>query len=467
MDELRSYSPKDMRLVLIACCAGIFLTPLMSTMMNLALVHIGADFDVGSHSLALVNTVFLLSSVVAMVPAARLSDIHGRKKTMVAGLLVTTAGAVVAVFSPTFEVFLSMRLVMGVGAAAISVSSMALLTEVFPFERRGWAIGVQTTFVYLGMALGPTLGGFISDGVGWRGLFFFILPFSAVSMTLLSKFKYDVVADRGGRMDSTGSAVYAATVVLTIIGAVNLPAWWAFALLFAGLALLAAFVSMMRSRESPVLDLSVFKHKVFSRSCLAAFMNYASSYSVSFFLALYLQHIGALTASQAGLIMLTQAAFQIVLTSWSGGRSDRMRDKRILPTTGMALTCIAIVMILFLGTEVNYAYIAVILALLGIGYGMFSAPNSNAVMSSVPPRNRGEAAGMLSVVRQVGMLTSMSIAMLSISVIMGSADNLNPSTFGDFINVIRAAFVVCLVMCVIGTAVSWLRGPDILADVRT
>jgi MFS family permease len=433
-------------------------------MMTLALVHIGDDFGVGSHSLAFVNTTFLLSSVVAMVPVARLSDICGRKKIMVAGLLVTTVGAIAAAFSPTFEMLLAMRFVMGVGAAAVSVSSMAMLTEVFPLEKRGWAIGVQTTFVYLGMALGPTLGGFISDGVGWRGLFFFLVPFSAVSVTLLSKFKYDIVADKGGRMDSTGSAVYAATVILTIFGAINLPSWWAFVLLLAGLALFAAFISMMRSRDSPVLDLSMFRHKVFSRSCLAAFMNYASSYSVSFFLALYLQHIGALTASQAGMIMLIQSSFQVALTAWSGGRSDRMRDKRILPTSGMVLTCIAIVMIIFLGTDVNYIYVAVILALLGIGYGMFSAPNSSTVMSSVPSKNRGEAAGMLSVVRQVGMLTSMSIAMLSISVIMGSADNLNPSTFDDFIDVIRVAFVVCLGMCITGTIVSWVRGSDVPAD---
>jgi MFS family permease len=221
------------------------------------------------------------------------------------------------------------------------------------------------------------------------------------------------------------------------------------------------FRKLMKSTKSPVLDFTVFKYKVFSRSCLAAFMNYASSYSVSFFLALYLQTIGALTASQAGMVMLIQPIFQVMFTAKAGSYSDKIADKRILPTLGMTITCVSVAMIMFLGTSVNYIYMAVILVLLGVGYALFSAPNSSTIMSSVPPRNRGEASGMISVVRQIGMLISMGVAMLCISVIMGSTDNLNPSTYGDFVSVIRAAFAVCLSMCIFGTLVSWFRGNDV------
>jgi hypothetical protein len=105
-------------------------------------------------------------------------------------------------------------------------------------------------------------------------------------------------------------------------------------------------------------------------------------------------------------------------------------------------------------------YIGVILLLLGAGYGIFAAPNTNAVMSSVPSKNRGDASGMVALVRQVGMMTSMGIAMCCIALIMGSADNLNPSTYGQFVDVIRAAFTICLGMCVIGTITSWFRGSE-------
>jgi MFS family permease len=124
----------------------------------------------------------------------------------------------------------------------------------------------------------------------------------------------------------------------------------------------------------------------------------------------------------------------------------------------MAITCVAVFMVIFLGTEVNFFYIGMILALFGVGYALFSAPNTNSVMSSVPPKNRGEASGMIALVRQVGMMTSMGVAMCCIAMIMGSMDNLNPSTFEQFVDVIRAAFSVCLAMCIVGTFFSWFRG---------
>ncbi|MCL1979056.1 MAG: MFS transporter [Methanomassiliicoccaceae archaeon] len=457
MESPAKHLSVEMRTVLIACCAGIFVPPLMSTMMNLALVPIGLEFDVGSKSLAMVNTVFLLASVIVMVPLARLSDIIGRKKLFISGLIITLISAATAALSPSFEALLVMRFVMGAGSAAISISSVAMLTEVFPIERRGWAIGVQSTFIYLGIALGPAIGGFMCDILGWRYLFFFLVPFALVSLLFISRFKKEIISDAGASMDYTGAVMYGVAVMLTMYGVINLPNTWAVVLIVVGLISLVVFIRMMKKSRSPVLDIGIFKHKVFSRACIAAYMNYASSYSVAFFMALYLQSVGALTASQAGLILLIQPAIQVAFTAKSGSYSDRIGDKRILPTLGMAITCVAVFMVIFLGTEVNLWYIGLLLVLFGIGYALFTAPNTNAVMSSVPPKNRGEASGMIALVRQIGMMTSMSIAMCCIALIMGTMDNLNPP-YDQFVDVIRAAFSICLAMCIVGTVFSWFRG---------
>ncbi|MDR3075383.1 MAG: MFS transporter [Candidatus Methanoplasma sp.] len=458
MGQPVAYTLSDMRTALIACCAGIFIMPLMSTMMNLALVQIGAEFSVGSKSLAMVNTVFLLSSVIVMVPLARLSDIIGRKKIFTAGLLITAVSSVIAIFSPSFEILLFTRLLMGAGSAALSLSSIAMITDIFPVEKRGWAIGIQSTFIYLGIALGPAIGGFMCDLFGWRALFSFIIPFAFVALFFILRFKKEAISEEGASMDYRGSLLYGVTVILTMYGVINLPEVWAVALIFTGAVMLLVFINSVKRTESPVLDMSVFKHKQFSRACVAAYMNYASSYSVSFFMALYLQNIGALSASHAGLVILVQPLVQVALTAKFGSYSDRIPDKRILPTAGMAITSVAVLMLILLGTEMNMIHVISALLLLGLGYAMFAAPNSNAIMSSVPPRNRGEAAGMTSVVRQVGMMTSMGIAMCSISLIMGTADGINPSTHGQFVSVIEAAFSVCLVMCITGTIFSWFRG---------
>jgi MFS family permease len=247
----------------------------------------------------------------------------------------------------------------------------------------------------------------------------------------------------------------------------NLPNIWAIAMIAVGLAMLLVFIRTTKKARSPIIDLGIFKHKAFSRACISAYMNYSASATVAFFLSLYLQQIGALTTFQAGLILLIQPVVQVLLTAKFGSYSDRIADKRILETLGMAIISVAVAMIIFLGTEVNYVYIGIILVLVGVGYGVFAAPNTNAVISSVPPKNRGEASGMVALVRQIGMLTSFGVAMCCISVIMGSADNIGPETHDLFIDVIRAAFTICLAMCVIGAITSWFRGSNVKKELAS
>jgi MFS family permease len=260
-------------------------------------------------------------------------------------------------------------------------------------------------------------------------------------------------------MDYRGALLFGMTIMLTMGGVINLPNIWAIPLIAAGTVMLFIIITTMKKTKSPVLDISVFKHKVFSRACIAAFMNYAASHSVAIFMVLYLESIGRLGPLQAGLIIVIQPIFQVALTAKFGSYSDRIKDKRILPTAGMATICVGVLMILFLGEECNLIYVGVLLAILGFGYAMFAAPNTNAVMSALPPRNRGEASGMIALVRQIGMITSMSIAMCCVSLIMGTIDNLNDeSTWPQFIVVIKIAFTICLSMCIIGTFFSWFRG---------
>lgn len=470
MASLEKSISTDMKMLLIACCMGVIIMPLMSTMLNLALVGIGEWFDVGPKDLAMINTIFLLGSVVVMVPLARISDIVGRKKVFVVGLSITVASSIIAAISPHFYILLAMRFVMGFGSAAMAVTCVAMLTEVFPFERRGWAFGIQTAFIYIGLAIGPALGGFICSILDWRYVFFLSIPFVVVSLFFLLRFKQELVSHAGAKLDYRGMTLFSATILVTMAGIIGLPdIWngslelqniWSPILIVIGVIMLFYFLRLMKRTESPALDTSVFKYKVFTRSCIAAYMNYGASYAVAFFMALYLQSIGALTPMHAGLVIMIQPMIQAVLTSRFGGYSDKIKDKRILPTLGMVLTSAGVAMIIFLDTTVNFVYVGLLLAVLGVGFGIFSAPNTNAVMSSVPPKNRGAASGMIELVRQLGMMTSMTIAMCSISFIMGTADNLDPSSFGSFINVLQAAFIICLIMCIIGTIVSWFRGKN-------
>ena len=153
---------------LLACCFAGFIAPLLSTMMNLSLVNIGAEFGAGSHSLAYVNTSFLLSSVIFMVPMAKVGDIYGKKKMFLLGVALIAVASLLAAFSPSFWFLIGCRVVMGAGSAAIVTTSVSMITDVFPITHRGGAIGLQTMCTYIGLAAGPPLGVTLNDVFGWH-----------------------------------------------------------------------------------------------------------------------------------------------------------------------------------------------------------------------------------------------------------------------------------------------------------
>ena len=460
---MNQYSPAERRIVLLACCVSGFITPLLSTMMNLSLINIGEEFGVGSHEQAYVNTAFLLSSVVFMVPMAKAGDLFGKKRIFTLGVAVIAAVCLVAVFSPSFWFLIACRVVIGFGSACIVTTSISMITDVFPPGVRGGAIGMQTMCVYIGLAAGPPLGGVLNDIFGWHSLFLIIVPLAVASILCMTRFKAEISPDSGGRFDGKGAIVYGIAIVLSMGGMINLPETWAYVMLVVGVILIGAFVVIELRTPHHMLNVRLFKGSVFSGSCVATFMNYAASYSISYFLALYLQSIGGLTATQAGLVMLIQPAIQAVGTPYFGRMSDRLRDKRILPTSGLAVSAVGIATILTYGVGTPLWVIVVTLVVVGFGFSLFSAPNTSIIMGSVEPHETGEASAMVAVMRQTGMMVSMGIAMLFISVIMGSADNLTPDTYDSFITVMRYSFGVCVMMCVVGAAVSMFRGKGSVA----
>ncbi len=449
------YTAAEMRRVLVASCIASFLAPLASTMMNLSLVAIGEEFSVGSHDLGMVSTSFLLASVMVMIPVTKLADIWGLRKVFLTGLALLGGAAAAACLTPSFPLLLAMRALMGVGAACLAVTGISLITNIFPANRRGWAIGMNSMAVYLGLAMGPVIGGFLTDAVGWRYLLSLLVPLSVISAALMLGFKDNLVMSGGQKFDFRGSAVYAMMICILMYGVINLPATWAVAMIAVGSCLFAVFVAMMRRSPNPVLDITIFRHREFSASCVATFLNYASSHSVAFFFALYLQHIGALSATQAGAVMLIQPLMQVLVTSRAGALSDRVSDKRLLPTIGMSITALGTLAVIFLGQVCDLRYVAAVLITLGLGFGIFSAPNTSLIMSSVPPKDRSAASGAAAIFRQTGMMVSMGIAMCCISFIMGTSSTITPATHEAFVDVIHMAFSICFLMCLAGIALTW------------
>ena len=453
------YSASEMRAVLLSCCISGFIAPLLSTMMNLSLVNIGEEFDVGSHDLAYINSAFLLASVIFMVPLAKLADIIGKKKMFVMGLVVIVGGCIIACIAPNFWFVVIGRGVIGAGAASLATMSVSMIADVIPVARRGTAMGYQTMCIYLGLSMGPAIGGALNDLIGWRLLFLLSVPFAVASIYLMVVgFKGEIVTDPEGVLDNKASVLYGIAILLSMAGIMNLPQMWAIICTLVGIVLLMFFVRNQIGNPHCLLDMSLFKNWTFSGSCVATFMSYAANYSISFFLALYLQSIGQLSATESGFIMMFQPVVQCVLTPFSGKLTDRISNKTILPTIGMAITSISIFSYTLYGMDTPIWMVLMSMGIGGFGFALFSAPNTTVIMSSVPRSHSSEASGMMAVMRQTGMMVSMGVAMLFISAIMGSMDNLSPETYGSFLEVMHMSMMTCLIMCLIGMVTSGIRG---------
>lgn len=455
---MTEYTPSERRRVLLAACIAGFAVPFLTTMLNLSLVDIGRTFSVGSHELGYVNTALLLASAVAVVPVSRLADIHGKRRTFLIGMCVMAAGLVIAFLSPSFPWLIAGRAVMGIGAAAMLSTGVSLITDVYPREVRGAALGYHSMGLFVGTAGGPPIGGILNDLIGWRALFLVPLPFLLIAVCSMASFRHEIAPGRNRRMDVVGAAMYAAGLLLLMLGMVRVTECWGPLAAVAGTGVLIAFARYESGIEDPVLDVGLFHSRIFTGSCVSAFMIYAASFSVSYFMSLYLQSIGAMSSSEAGLLMMTQTLIQAATSEGFGRLSDRIRDKRLLPALGSAIASAGVSMFLLYGTEASMPLVVATLVLIGTGMGMFAAPNTSAIMGSVPRDRTGEASGMVTVMRQTGATTSMAIAMLAVSLTMGSSDGISPENYGAFVDAMHLAFSVCLGMCLVSMAMSMLKG---------
>ncbi|HJJ39575.1 MAG TPA: MFS transporter, partial [Methanocorpusculum sp.] len=202
------------------------------------------------------------------------------------------------------------------------------------------------------------------------------------------------------------------------------------------------------------------KNTRFARSSYAALLNYAASYAVVYMLSLYLQSIGQLSATEAGFIMLFQSLVQVIFTPIAGKLADKI-DPKYLATAGMILSVGGLVLLSGIGLSGAEArgYITVIQILIGLGMALFSAPNTATIMSSVPKSEYSTASGIISVVRQYGMLISMAICMAAISLIVGSSELLNEAMYADFAHALKVSMLICTGLGVVGAILSWFRGP--------
>jgi EmrB/QacA subfamily drug resistance transporter len=446
------------RTVLVVAALSPFLATFMASSINIALPSIGREFQMNAVLLGWVATAYILASATCLLPFGRLADIHGRKRILTWGISIFTIASLALTFVPSATVLIALRAVQGIGSAMIFTTSIAILTSVFPSGERGKALGINASATYLGLSLGPVLGGLLTQHFGWRSIFLVtgLLGVTIIGL-ILGKLKGEWAEARGEKFDLTGSVIYGLALTGIIYGFSLLPTMLGIWLIIMGAAGIFAFVKRELGAESPLLDINLFrKNRVFAFSNLALLLNYSAAYAVTFLISLYLQYIKGLSPPSAGLILVAMPAVQASFSPVAGRLSDRI-EPRILASAGMGLITAGLALFIFLGENTSLGFIIASLILIGLGFGFFTSPNTNAIMSSVKQRFYGVASATLATMRQVGMSFSMGITMLLFAIYIGRVE-ITPEHYPMFLSSTKIAFIIFTTLCSAGIFASLARG---------
>jgi EmrB/QacA subfamily drug resistance transporter len=448
----------DKRAVLIVTCAAAFLFPFMGSSVNVALPSIGIGLGMTSVELAWVATSFLLTSSLLLVPFGRLGDMRGRKRVLTTGVAIYAVGSTIASLSMNGAMLITARVVQGVGGAMLASTSVAILASVFGPGERGRALGINAASLYSGLSVGPALGGFLTQSYGWRAVFLVNIPLG-VALFLAAHYnlpRQEPVAPES-RFDWRGFAAYAVFLVGGVYGMTQLPASNGFLGIGIGITGFLVLLRVEHAAHQPLIDVALFRSNTsFAMSNLAAFLNYSAFFAATFLLSFYLQIVMGLSPRATGLVLVSMPIIQAIVSPLAGRLSDRY-EPRVLASSGMALTAIALFLMSRFDAATPIVQVVLVLALLGLGVGIFSSPNTNAVMTSVQSHRYGLASATLSTTRQVGMVLSMGIATLFIATRVGATDiNTTPPLL--LVDAMQSTFLLCTIACLVGIVASVFRG---------
>ena len=451
-------APEVRRAALVMVTASSFGLPLMLGAVNVALPTVAATFSLSAVALSWVPLMFLLGSSASVLAFGRLADMVGRKRVFVWGSLALAVASLLITVAPNGQILIALRALQGLCAAMLYATQAAIVTSVFPPAQRGRALGYIASSVYFGLTLGPLVGGWLVEHVGWQAAFVVHLPLTAgVLLFALPRVPGDWAAAERGRFDWRGALNYAAGLacVVTATAAMHDAARWL--LLALGLGLLVLFVRSQRRRAMPLFDVSLFfTNRTFALSSAAALLMYTTTFSILVLVSLHLQYLKGLPASQAGFVMFAQPLIVAVISPLVGRLSDRF-EPRVIATAGAVITGLGLGALARVTEATTLSQITGCLVVTGIGFGLFATTNVNAIMGSIDRGQQGAASSAVATARVLGQLCSMGLVSLAFAGTLGGAQ-IVPAHYPQLEAALRLSFALAAALCVPCAWFSLVRG---------
>ena len=446
------------RITLIMILLNAFATPVMLSAVNVAIPFIADDLSVNAVLLCWIPMAYLMASAMFVLIFGRIADMVGRKKIFLMGTTSVIVTSLIATLVDSGIALIVVRFLQGISAAMLYATQVAIISSIFPPAKRGYAIGLTVSAIYLGLTIGPLIGGYAVDLYGWRASFVVHLPLAMIALAIgILYVKDEWLSDVRGSFDLFGAILYMLSILVLCFGVSYLPSVLSSILIFFSLFGFIFFFLFERKHIHPIFDTTLFfTNRVFTFSCLASLIIYTATFANVVQINLYLQYLKGFSATAAGMIVMCQPITMAIFSPIAGRLSDKFEPK-YLSTVGMGITCCGLIMLsnLEIHSELNYLILSLVIT--GFGFSLFSPPNVNAIMGSVEKKFYGSATGAMATMRVIGQMFSMVLVTLIFALIIGSVD-INKENYGALEDAIRIIFSISAILCIPGLYLSMARG---------
>ncbi|WP_295725491.1 MFS transporter [uncultured Methanobrevibacter sp.] len=442
-------------IILLICTVLSFFTVFAVNAVMVVIPSIASEFHMSNIVQNWITIIFLLVVAVMSVPAGQISGKYGLKKVTILSIILFIIISIVNVLITSAEAFLACRFILGISLSFINVTSMAMIVSAFKPEERGKALGINITGVYVGLSLSPVLGGILNYHLGWRSVVLFGVPFLFVILALLlTKIDEEWITFADIPLDIKGSFSYGIGMVLFMYGFTILNTPLGVLLTILGIIILIIFGLIELRQPHPVFDIRFFKNRKFLSSNFASLCAYLATFAVTTILNYHLQYIKGFDSQSAGMVLLVAPLCQVVLAPIAGRLSDKYVPQ-ILAAIGMALGTISLFLFSFLSAETPIEFLIMSMIIYGVGFGLFSPPNTNVIMSSVPPKDTSVASAAVSTMRTVGQAMSMGILTLIFAFVMGDVPIVE-QYYPLLISSCQITCLICVVLCIASVFASFV-----------
>ncbi len=427
------------------------MSALDGSVVNTILPVLREAFSSSIASIEWVITVYLLVLSGLLLSFGRLGDLRGHKNVYLLGFLVFITSSALCGLASSVVVLVIFRSVQALGGAMLAANSPAILTKSFPARQRGQALGLLATMTYLGLTVGPSLGGWLTDQFSWRAVFYINIPVGLVAFILSLRFiDPDTRSTHYETFDFVGAALFLGGLTALLFG-LNLGqelGWLSIPILISistAIIILFVFWWVETRIPSPMLDLKLFTNKLFTLSVTSAIINYMCVYSITFLMPFYLIQGLGMSPSKAGLILTAMPIIMAIMAPISGGLSDRF-GTHMLALVGMVVLAFGLFLLSRLTPDSSALDIVVRLAVTGLGIGVFISPNTSALMGAAPRERQGIASGVLATSRNMGMVLGVGYAGAIFTTKLGLLGNesANSIVLATQVGLLAATFIAVL-----------------------